>query len=54
MTPSERLMKAFELSAMTKQMLKDALRRRFPDKTDAEIHELFLRKLARCHNRRNY
>ena len=54
MSPSERLMKAFELSAMTKQLLKDALRRRFPEKSEGEIHQLFLRKLARCHNRKDY
>ena len=50
MTPSQRVAKAIELSDMTKQLLKEGLRRRFPDKSEAQIHELFLRKLDRCHN----
>jgi len=53
MTPSERLMKAFELSNMGKAAMKDGLRQRFPEKGETEIHELFLKRLERCHNR-NY
>jgi hypothetical protein len=53
MTPDQRLAKAFELSAMTKSDLKQALRARFPEKSDAELHKLFLERLERCRNR-NY
>jgi hypothetical protein len=53
MTASQRVMKAFELSDMTKQLLRDGLRKRFPDKSDAELHEIYLARLDRCHNQ-NY
>ena len=53
MGPSRRAAKAFELSDMTKQVFRDGLRRRFPDLPEAELHALFLQRLARCHNR-NY
>jgi hypothetical protein len=51
MTPSERVMKAFELSNLVKRLLWDGLRQRFPDKSNAELHELYLARLDRCHNR---
>jgi len=50
MGSSQRLLKAFELSDMTKQLLKQGLRSRFPGKTDAQIHAVFLTRLERCHN----
>ncbi len=53
MTPGEKLLKAFELSEMGRQLFKDGLRARFPEKTEAEIHVLFLQRLEKCHNR-NY
>ena len=53
MSPSQRSAKAFELSAMTKRLFLDGLRSRFPDRSDAEIHQLYLARLAKCHNR-NY
>ena len=53
MTPSERLMKAFELSHLAKSEMKQGLRVRFPDKDNAQIHALFLDRLRKCHNR-NY
>ena len=53
MTPEQRLLKAFELSDFSKQLFKAGLRERFPDKTEEELHSLFLKRLELCHNR-NY
>ena len=50
MTPEERLLKAFELSEMTKTLFKQGLRERFPDLPEERFHALFLERLARCHN----
>lgn len=53
MTSSQRASIAFELSARDKRLLKQALRKRFPEMPDAELHQLYLERLAKCHNR-NY
>jgi hypothetical protein len=53
MTPAQRLEKAFELSEFSKQLFMEGLRKRFPDMPPDEFHELFLKRLALCHNR-NY
>ena len=51
MTSEERLLKAFELTEMTRQLLLDGLRERFPGATEAEIRRHYLERLDRCHNR---
>jgi hypothetical protein len=53
MTEEQRLLKAFELSDFSKRLFKAGLTERFPTKTEAEIHALFLKRLAKCHNQ-NY
>lgn len=53
MTPEQRLMKAFELSEFSKALFAEGLRRRYPDMPEAEFHQLFLKRLEKCHNR-NY
>ncbi len=53
MGPEQRLLRVFELSAMTRELFMTGLRRRFPDKTEIEIKELYLQRLAKCYNR-NY
>lgn len=53
MTPAERLAKSFELSELTKQLFRHGLRKRFPDLDEAAFHQLFLDRLAKCHNQ-NY
>jgi hypothetical protein len=53
MTPAQRLAKAFELSEFTRTIFRDGLRRRFPEKSEAEFHQIYLDRLAKCHNR-NY
>jgi hypothetical protein len=53
MTPSQRAMKAFELSGFAKSSFRQGLRRRFPAASEAELHAIYLERLAACHNR-NY
>ena len=53
MSPEARLLKAFELSEFSRQLFLLGLRRRFPDKSEAEIHRLYLERLDKCHNK-NY
>jgi len=53
MTPEQRLQKAFELSSLAKSLFLHGLKKRFSDKTDAEIQAIYLERIAKCHNR-NY
>jgi hypothetical protein len=53
MTPAQRLAKAMELSDLGKRLFLHGLRRRFPAADEREIHALYLKRIARCHNR-NY
>jgi hypothetical protein len=51
MTPEQRLLKAFELSEMARELFRAGLRRRFPDLSEEALHRLYLERLAKCHNR---
>ena len=53
MAPAERLTKAFELNLLGRQLFLSGLHQRFPEKTAAEIHVLFLKRLEKCYNK-NY
>jgi hypothetical protein len=53
MSPEERLTQAFELSEFTRELFYHGLRKRFPDLSEEELKELFLKRLDKCHNR-NY
>jgi hypothetical protein len=53
MTPEQRLLKAFELSAFTKALFIEGLRKRFPDVSEEEFRRILLARLAKCHDR-NY
>jgi len=53
MTPEQRIKKAFELSDMAKQLFLEGLRKRFPEKSNSEIKEIYLERIKLCHNR-NY
>jgi hypothetical protein len=53
MTPAQRVEQAMELSDNVRRIFKDGLRNRFPSLSDAELHPLYLERLALCHNR-NY
>ena len=53
MTPEQRLLKAFELSAMTRELFLEGLRKRFPEKNKEEIKDIYIERIAKCYNR-NY
>ncbi|MBX3412264.1 MAG: hypothetical protein KF708_06055 [Pirellulales bacterium] len=53
MTSEQRLRKAFELTELSRSLFRQGLRRRFPTLPDDEFHQLYLARLAACHNR-NY
>ena len=53
MSAEQRLIKALELSAITKELFITGLHKRFPQKTEVEIKEIYLQRLAKCYNR-NY
>ena len=53
MTPEQRLLKAFEMSAFTKALFTEGLRKRFPDANPDEFRRILLARLEKCHNR-NY
>jgi len=51
LSPEARLQKAFELSNFSRELFRQGLRRRFPDKSEAEIRQIALDRLDKCHNR---
>lgn len=53
MTPEQRLLKAFEMSAFTKALFIHGLHQRFPNVSEGEFHRILLARLEKCHNR-NY
>lgn len=50
MSASEKFNKVMELNELTNLLFKQGLRKRFPEKTEEEIHALFLKRLEKCHN----
>jgi hypothetical protein len=53
MTPEQRLLKAMELSDLSKQLFTHGLRKRFPDLSGEDFRKKLLERLELCHNR-NY
>jgi len=53
MTPEQRLLKAFELTDLARDLFKSGLKQRFPEMSEAELRSKYLERLAKCHNR-NY
>lgn len=51
MTPEQRLAKAFELSDMTHEALRVALRARYPQAGQEELEVIYLESLERCRKR---
>lgn len=51
MTPEQRLLKAFELSELSHDLLRAGIRRRFPDAGPDDVQRIYLEQLARCQNR---
>jgi hypothetical protein len=50
MTPEQRLKKAFELTERSRRLFRDGLRRRFPDLSEVELHQLYIERLHACRN----
>jgi hypothetical protein len=53
LTPEQRLLKAMELSELTKELFKIGLHKRFPNLSEQEFHQLYIKRLSKCHNK-NY
>jgi hypothetical protein len=53
MTPEQKLAKVFELSELANSLFREGLRVRFPDATPEQLHQIYLERLSKCHNR-NY
>lgn len=53
MTPEQKILKVMELTNLGRDLFRAGLRKRFPDATPEELHQLFLKRLEKCHNR-NY
>jgi hypothetical protein len=53
MTPEQRLAKAYELSAMIKELFLTGLQKRFSSKSEEEVKAIYLERIAKCYNR-NY
>jgi hypothetical protein len=53
LSPEERLMQTFELSAFTRALFEHGLRQRFPHLSEEEFQRKLHERLELCHNR-NY
>jgi hypothetical protein len=53
MSPEQKIKKVFELNALGKELCINGLRMKYPEMNDEEIHALYLKIAAQCHNR-NY
>jgi hypothetical protein len=51
LTPEQRLLKAFELTELSRELLRAGLRRRYPEAGEDELQRLYLERLARCRSR---
>ena len=51
MTPEQRLLKAFELSELSHELLRAGIRQRYPDAGPDELERIYLERLDACHNR---
>ena len=50
MSPADRLRKAFELTEMSRMLFRAGLKRRFPDKSESELHDIYVKQLLKCDN----
>jgi hypothetical protein len=53
MSGEARLQQAFNLTEMVNSLFRQGLRERFPQLSEAELHQLYLKRLEKCHNQ-NY
>ena len=50
MTPEQKIAKVIELTELSRNLMKEGLKIQFPNKTEIEIHKLYLDRLKQCHN----
>jgi hypothetical protein len=50
LTPEQRLLKAFELTDLSRELFRAGLKQRFPQAGEAELQQIYLERLARCRN----
>jgi hypothetical protein len=50
LTPEQRLLKAFELTELSRELFRAGLKRRFPLADEAELKRIYLERLSACHN----
>ena len=51
MTAEQRLLKAFELTEMSHELLRAGIRQRYPDAGPDEVQRIYLEQLSRCQYR---
>ena len=51
MSPEERISKAFELSAWSRDLFMAGLRERFPQMGPEQLRDLYVQRLLKCHSR---
>lgn len=50
LTSEQRLLKAFELTELSRELFRAGLRQRFPEAGDAELQRIYLERLEMGHN----
>ncbi len=50
MTPEQKVAKVIELTELNSNRMKEGLKIQFLNKTETEIHQLYLDRLKQCHN----
>ncbi len=50
MTPEQKIAKVIELTELSRNLMKEGLKIQFLNKTETEIHQLYLDRLKQCHN----
>ena len=49
MSGAQKVAKAFELTELTRRTMRAGLQQQYPEATEAEIQELFVDRILRCH-----
>ncbi len=50
LTPEQRLLKAFELTDLSRDLFRAGLRQRFPDASEGELQRMYIERLTACRN----
>jgi len=51
LTPEQRLLKAFELTELSRELFRAGLRQRYPEADEAELQRIYLERMAECRSR---